>query len=94
MRLWDLRANDAISVKKKFIGHKGWVSSVKWSRENASQFTTCSFDGTVKVWDIRSSSPLHTLKLSHETEKLLALDARDNLIFTGGEDKKVLVFNH
>ncbi len=76
-------------MKRKFIGHQGWISAVKWNQENSHSFVSASFDGTVRVWDMRSSLALHTLK---GEEKLLAMDAKGNLVFAGGEDKKVAVF--
>ena len=74
------------------MGHQGWVSSVKWSDEYT--FVSSSYDGTVKIWDTRSSLALHTLNKADEDAKLLAMDAKNGVVFTGGEDKKVVVFKY
>ena len=81
--------------------HKAWVSSVQWSQSNAYQLASTSHDGTVKIWDIRSSNPLHTVRTFSKEEKGLSLlwlgslddDREDDesnnnkeVIFAGGTD--------
>ena len=45
-----------------------------------------SHDGTVKVWDIRSSVPLHTVKAHTKGTKALCLSFTKDVIFSGGSD--------
>ena len=78
IRLWDVRTNNSknsvlISDNKFRPSHKAWVSSVQWSQSNAYQLASTSHDGTVKVWDIRSSNPLHTVRTFSKEEKGLSL---------------------
>mmetsp|Transcript_2896 Transcript_2896/g.7958 ORF Transcript_2896/g.7958 Transcript_2896/m.7958 type:complete len:513 (+) Transcript_2896:56-1594(+) len=79
IRLWDVRTNTTkqnamlISDNTFRPSHKSWISSVKWSQSNAYQLASTSHDGSVKVWDIRSSSPLHTTRIFSKEEKGLAL---------------------
>lgn len=49
-------------------------------------FASCSYDKTVKVWDLRSSMPLYTLQ---KEEKLFGLDWVEDLLACGGEDSKL-----
>ncbi|OQS03225.1 hypothetical protein THRCLA_04480 [Thraustotheca clavata] len=64
IRLWDPRAANTGTalVQKTFQSHKLWVSAVEWSTETEHQFVSSSYDGTVKMWDARSSIPLFTLE--------------------------------
>jgi ribosome biogenesis protein YTM1 len=99
IRLWDVRANGSnqntvlISDNTFRPSHKAWVSSVQWSRSNAYQLASTSHDGSIKVWDIRSSNPLHTVKAFAKEEKGLSLlwlpateDTTSQAIYAGGTD--------
>ncbi|POM81316.1 WD40 repeat-like protein [Phytophthora palmivora] len=103
VRLWDPRAQQSGEsiVQRTFRSHKEWVSSVAWhpnSSENEHLFVSGGYDGTAKVWDARSTIPLHTVS-AHEG-KLLDLSWRNqgknegNVAFvTGGDDKKLNFFS-
>mmetsp|Transcript_22558 Transcript_22558/g.36444 ORF Transcript_22558/g.36444 Transcript_22558/m.36444 type:complete len:516 (+) Transcript_22558:67-1614(+) len=78
IRLWDVRVNNskqsAIVTDNTFRpSHKAWVSAIQWSQSNAYQLASTSHDGTVKMWDIRSSNPLHTVRAFPKDEKGLCL---------------------
>eukprot|EP00536_Pseudo-nitzschia_multiseries_P006492 jgi/Psemu1/286493/fgenesh1_pg.139_\ len=79
IRLWDVRVNNSkqntvlVSDNTFRPSHKAWVSSVKWSQANAYQLASTSHDGAVKVWDIRSSNPLHTVRTFPKEEKGLSM---------------------
>mmetsp|Transcript_1355 Transcript_1355/g.3027 ORF Transcript_1355/g.3027 Transcript_1355/m.3027 type:complete len:519 (+) Transcript_1355:82-1638(+) len=79
LRLWDVRVNNTkqntmlVSDNTFRPSHKAWVSSVKWSQSNAYQLASTSHDGAIKVWDIRSSNPLHTVRTFPKEEKGLSL---------------------
>lgn len=78
--------SEGSTVKLKFAGHQAWVSAVKWSPTNPYVFTSGSYDGTVKIWDIRSETALFSAAAAGTDEKVLAIDWVDNLIFAGGSD--------
>jgi ribosome biogenesis protein YTM1 len=98
IRLWDVRTNisnqtSVVSNSTFRPSHKAWVSSVNWNQTNAFQIASASHDGTVKLWDIRSSNPLHTVKAFAKEEKGLCLvynarDGGDNhqQLYVGGTD--------
>jgi len=76
VRLWDVRQdNSASTVSDKTFrpSHKAWVSGVQWSPNNPYHLASTSHDSTVKVWDIRSALPLHTVRVFPKTEKGLCL---------------------
>lgn len=92
IRLWDVRTNNSkqntilISDNTFRPSHKAWVSNVKWSKSNAYQLASISHDGNVKVWDIRSSNPLHTVRTFSKEEKGLALLWLPPSVPTEGEE--------
>jgi len=98
VRVWDPRAGKSASatlgagvkdaVLSSLKSHRGWGSCVRFNPANAQQLASASYDQTVKVWDLRASLPLFTLK-SH-SEKVLALDWNDGeTLLSGGADKQI-----
>ena len=76
IRLWDVRMQTTSQVVSDTTfrpSHKAWVSSVKWNPSNAFELASTSYDGTVKLWDIRSSNPLYTSRVFPKEEKGLCL---------------------
>ena len=88
--VWDpresLRDNKMASVKL-FKSHKSVVADVSWSPSSPFHFASCDYQGLVKVWDVRSAMPLHSLSI-HE-DKALCLEWFSNKIASGGADCKV-----
>ncbi|KAJ1949695.1 ribosome biogenesis protein ytm1 [Linderina macrospora] len=88
LRLWDPRSDDSTVVKLKLTSHKGFVSGVAWAPNSAYMLASASHDSTVKVWDIRSRTPLYTVApvdAKERGKKLLAIDWHSELLLTGGE---------
>jgi len=71
-------------VKIKLVSHTGWVSSVCWSETNNLMFASGSYDKSVKIWDVRSSTAIHTLN-THK-DKVLSVDWSKELVLSGGTD--------
>jgi len=57
IRMWDPRQKDAKA--SVFRSHKGWVRSVCWGTNTS--FISGADDNKLKVWDIRSAIPLHSV---------------------------------
>ena len=49
------------------------VVSVRWCPGDEHKLVSCSYDGTVKLWDTRGKLPLHTVK-AHEGERAMGCD--------------------
>jgi len=91
VRLWDVRTDGAqetslVSDSSLKPSHKAWVSGVQWSPINPYLLASTSYDGTLKLWDIRSSVPLHTVRTQAKGQKNLCLAYGDQVIYTGGTD--------
>jgi ribosome biogenesis protein YTM1 len=99
VRLWDMRTNgdgssgSQIADKTLRQSHKSWVSAIQWSPTDPFVLATTSHDGTLKVWDIRSSLPLHTVRATtNKGDKSLCLAFGDGFIYSGGSDCVVKKF--
>ena len=60
VRLWDPRAATG-AARARLVSHRQWVVAVHWRPESAHHFVSVGRDGTAKVWDVRSETPLLTL---------------------------------
>ena len=110
LRLWDMRVDDGkdgqtnknrpsilLSDNVFRPSHEAWISQVYWSHRDPYQIFSCSHDGTLKLWDIRSATPLHTVRVLPPSpgnyEKLLALATLgSDRLFTGGTTRVVEQF--
>lgn len=106
VRLWDMRTNSTTNNGEEgHVGsgsgmdkslrqsHKAWVSSVRWSPTDPFVLASTSHDGTLKVWDIRSYLPLHTVKaVNKKGEKALCVAFGNRIIYSGGSDCVVKQF--
>ncbi|KAK5666031.1 hypothetical protein BDV3_006964 [Batrachochytrium dendrobatidis] len=92
VRLWDPRSKDGLVVKMKFSSHTNWVSCVAWSPTSTFNLASGSYDSTVKVWDVRSSSAVYSLAGAEPDCKVFGLDWSGDLICSGGEDTKIHTF--
>ena len=75
-------------AKQLLKSHRAVVSAIRWSPHSAFHLASCDYDGVVKVWDMRSPMPLHSLP-THAEEKALCLDWFEQGVATGGADCKV-----
>ncbi len=69
LRLWDWREEGLVG-KRTLKSHTGWVSSLSWHPKNPYLFLSGSYDGSVKLWDLRSQIPLHSLSEIHNDKVL------------------------
>ncbi|EJD44031.1 serine/threonine kinase receptor associated protein [Auricularia subglabra TFB-10046 SS5] len=74
-----------------FIGHKGAVWSTKISQDT-SLAATGSADFTAKVWDTFSGKYLHSFPHNHIV-RTVALTPNPTKLVTGGQEKKVRIFD-
>jgi len=100
IRLWDIRVNtnnDTTDKNKASLitdssslrpSHKAFISGIQWSPTDPYVLASTSHDGTIKLWDIRSSLPLHTVRThdNNVNDKSLCLAFGNNVIYTGGTD--------
>ncbi|GBG25623.1 Ribosome biosis protein WDR12-like [Hondaea fermentalgiana] len=92
VRLWDSRVTGEAIVKLSLKSHEAWITSVQWSPSRPHLLASASQDQTIKLWDVRSSVPLHTLK-SH-TNKVFGLswDASGTMLMSAGADSMLRAY--
>jgi len=74
-----------------FLGHKGAVWSTKLSLD-ASRAASGSADFTAKIWDTYSGQALHSFPHNHIVRSV-ALSGTSSHLLTGGQEKKVRIFD-
>lgn len=84
-------SNESLAVRS-LTSHRHWISGVAWRPGTEHQLVSCSHDKTIKLWDVRSDIPLHSVEGA--ADKLLAVLWLDsNRLAAGGADKQVHVFD-
>lgn len=71
--------------------HSSWVADVAWLPGSDTTLASCDYDGEVKVWDVRSKVPLHTVA-AHEDKALALAWVDGSVLATGGTDAQVRLF--
>lgn len=83
-------------TQQQLIGHKNFVVTLDTCPENEYILSSGSHDGTVKVWDVRSSTAMYTITREDPAvekgvnDKVFAVNWADKVgIISGGQDKKI-----
>ena len=98
VRLWDPRVggggDGGAVVKLRLASHTKWVSAVAWSNHSEHVLLSGSHDSSLKIWDVRSTVPLHTIDAAHEKgKKVLCVGWKsDGDFVSGGGDCKLKTF--
>ncbi|GLJ38552.1 hypothetical protein SUGI_0785750 [Cryptomeria japonica] len=93
LRIWDPRLPGSLKPILQLSSHKSWISACKWHAESKHHLISASYDGTVKLWDIRSKVPLATLEA--HTDKVLCADWwKGDRIVSGGAESKLQIFSN
>lgn len=87
--LWDVATATTL---RRFGGHAGRVNCVDFGGEGDSVIVSGSFDGTVKVWDIKSRDSRPIMTLSEAGDAVSSVCVRGGEIFAGSVDGRVRVY--
>ncbi|XP_067658895.1 cleavage stimulation factor subunit 1-like [Haliotis asinina] len=90
LRLYDVNTFQCFVSHDPSGQHEGPVTSVNWS-PNANLFTTCSKDGSIKVWDGVSHRCINTFKNAHDGHEVCSVTFSRNskYILSSGKDSLV-----
>lgn len=90
LRLWDPRSEGETLAVRTLSGHSNWISAITWHPISQHHLVTASHDMTLRLWDLRSTMALHTIKV--HTEKVLCAAWLDNKhLASGGADNQMVV---
>jgi ribosome biogenesis protein YTM1 len=97
VRVWDARARgEALSVKGYAAG-EAWVAALAWRQPSGAtgsehHVASASYDGSMRMWDLRTPVPLGTLK-QHADKALAVAWWGPSVIATGGADCKLQLYD-
>ena len=110
LRLWDRRDHQKqgtfTRALQTFQSHTSWISDVKWHPSSEHTILTASFDGSIKLWDVRSAIPLWTVDVDDEADKggkagkedghklFCCTWVDDKTVAAGGDNRTIAVFTH
>jgi WD40 repeat protein len=86
VRLWDAAQNPPLSTT--LAGHTNLVNSTTFSPDGRI-IASASYDQSIRLWDVRSRSPVATLNGHTETVNTLSFRGQDGLLASGSEDGTV-----
>ncbi|KAM7268709.1 hypothetical protein ACFE04_010875 [Oxalis oulophora] len=88
LRIWDPRIPGSTSPVYLFSSHGSWVSACKWHDKSWFHLLSSSYDGKVRLWDLRTAWPLAVID-SHKDKVLSADWWKDDSVISGGADNKL-----
>ena len=86
LRVWDSRLQQG--AMQLAIPHKSWVNDARWCPTHTNLLATACYDGVVRLWDVRSTTPLHELTTHAGKALCLAWDAGER-VASGGTDSQL-----
>ena len=94
VRIWDSRNPNNTESFGAYGSSHSWVARVKWAPDSEFIFSSICYDGSMHLWDLRSSVPLNTIEELHSGKGLCmdwlveskASNKEKLHIVTGGSD--------
>ncbi|EPS57478.1 hypothetical protein M569_17339, partial [Genlisea aurea] len=93
LQIWDPRKPGTWHPIFQFPSHNSWVSSCKWHSKSWFHLVTASYDGKVRLFDLRTAWPVSVLE-SHKDKVVLCADWwKDDSVVSGGSDNQLCIFS-
>ncbi|EPZ32121.1 Optic atrophy 3-like domain-containing protein [Rozella allomycis CSF55] len=86
---------DQVANPDQFKGHGGSIEDLQWSPKENDVFASCSTDGTIKLWDVRSKNAcILTAPVSSVDVNVISWNSKeDYLLASGFDDGKFSIFD-
>ncbi|KAF2826940.1 WD40 repeat-like protein [Ophiobolus disseminans] len=84
--LWDVQTAQTI---RRYSGHAGRVNRGVFGGDGDSIIATGSFDGTVKIWDVKSKSHKPIMTLDDAKDSITDVSVQDGEIISASVDGRV-----
>ena len=95
VKYYDLNSNKAVNIFKDINTKSGYISDICMSNDKDNHpmtFVTSSYDGYLKIWDIRGGRvPLYKINTA-QTEKNYAAKFNGSNIISGGDGSEINIF--
>ncbi|KAH7425077.1 hypothetical protein KP509_11G038700 [Ceratopteris richardii] len=92
LRIWDPRMPGTNTPIFQLSSHNAWISACKWHSSSSHHIFSASYDGSIKLWDLRSKIPLLTID-AHKGKVLSADWWNKDSIVSGGTDSLLQIFS-
>ncbi|KAG2343248.1 WD40 repeat-like protein [Suillus weaverae] len=86
VRLWDVETRKVLA---KWAGHSDVVCALCWSADG-NQVLSGSWDGTARVWDVKSGKNVLTIKTGHSWVNAVMYWPNTTKIATGGREEDAI----
>ncbi|KAF1954090.1 WD40 repeat-like protein [Byssothecium circinans] len=84
--LWDVQTAQTV---RRWTGHAGRVNRGVFGGEGDSVVVSASFDGTVRIWDVKSNAYKPIMTFDEAKDSVTDVVVRDGEIISGSVDGKV-----
>jgi len=85
IRIWEKRPKDG-EVSRALRSHKAWSTSVQWHPSQEYLLISGSYDNSIKIWDIRSTTPMYSISNAHSDKVLTVSWVNNNILASGSAD--------
>ncbi|MCG9134586.1 hypothetical protein J5I95_23225 [Candidatus Poribacteria bacterium] len=92
IRLWNINSINADIIKHTLTGHTDRIWYIVFSPDGYT-LASCSFDKTVRLWDVETGTLKHTLKGHKDTVRHIAFTVDGQTLASASDDSTIRLWN-